>query len=91
MEGCRIGCSCTSDLYNVSFFWWTSQQIGQIFSGHTHYWCGSGHIRCDDIDIANTANVLMQQQCTEAKVKIMDKFVDAVVERTHFISKPSFF
>ena len=38
----------------------------------------------------------MQQQWSElvkpgcrVKVKIMDKFVDAVVERTHFISKLS--
>ena len=54
-------------------------------------------IRCDDFDSANTAKELMQQQWSElvkpgcrVKVKIMDKFVDAVVERTHFISKLSF-
>ena len=51
-------------------------------------------IRCDDIDTANTAKELMQQQWSElvkpgcrVKVTIMDKFVDAVVERTHYISK----
>ena len=50
-------------------------------------------IRCDDIDTAIAAKELMQQQWSElvkpgcrVKVKIMDKFVDAV-ERTHFISK----
>ena len=54
-------------------------------------------IRYDDIVTANTVNELMQQQWSElvkpgcrVKVKIMDKFVDAVVERTHFISKLSF-
>ena len=54
-------------------------------------------IRCDDFDTANTAKELMQQQWSElvkpgcrVKVKIMDKFVDAVVEMTHFISKLSF-
>ena len=56
-------------------------------------------IRCDDIDTANTAKELMQQQWSEfvkpgcrvkVKLKIMDKCVDAVVERTHFISKLSF-
>ena len=54
-------------------------------------------IRCDNIDTANTVKELMQQQWSElvkpgcrVKVKIMDKFVDAVVERTHFISKLSF-
>ena len=54
-------------------------------------------IRCDDIVTANTVNELMQQQWSElvkpgcgVKVKIMDKFVDAVVERTYFISNLSF-
>ena len=54
-------------------------------------------IRCDDLDTANTAKELIQQQWSElvkpgsrVKVTIMDKFVDAVVERTHFISKLSF-
>ena len=54
-------------------------------------------IRCDDLDTANTVKELMQQQWSElvkpgcrVKVTIMDKFVDAVVERTHFISKLSF-
>ena len=49
---------------------------------------------CYDIDTANTAKELMQQEWSElvkpgcgVKVKIMDKFVDAVVERTHFILK----
>ena len=52
------------------------------------------HIRCDNIDTANTVKELMQQQWSElvkprcgVKVK---KFVDAVVERTHFISELSF-
>ena len=49
----------------------------------------------DNLDTANTAKELMQQQWSEkpgcrVKVTIMDKFVDAVVERTHFISKLSF-
>jgi len=54
-------------------------------------------LKCDDIDTASTAKELMQQQWSElvkpgcrVKVKIMDEFVDAVVERTHFISKLSF-
>ena len=48
----------------------------------------------DDLDTANTAKELMQQQWSElvkpgcrVKVTIMDKFLDAVVERTHYISK----
>jgi len=55
-------------------------------------------IRCDDIVTANTVNELMQQQWSElvkpgcgVKVKIMDKFVDAVVEKTHFISNLLFY
>ena len=54
-------------------------------------------IRCDNIDKATTAKELMQQQWSDlvkpgcrVKVKIMDKFVDAVVERTQIISKLSF-
>ena len=54
-------------------------------------------IRCDDLDTSNTAKELMQQQWSElvkpgcrVKVTITDKFVDAVVERTRFISKLSF-
>ena len=49
-------------------------------------------IRCDDLDTANTAKELMQQQWSElvkpgsrVKVTIMDEFVNGVVERTHFI------
>ena len=48
-------------------------------------------IRCDDFDSANTAKELMQQQWSElVKPGCRDKFVDAVVQRTHFISKLSF-